>query len=90
MTCIWLRSENLKRKIKSLLIPAQNNVTVIPIIIGAIRTVLKDLIKGLEELEIGGRAETIQTIALQRLAKILKRIRETWGDMVSIMSEKNK
>ena len=34
-------------------------VTVIPIITGSLGTVSKGLVKGLEELEIGGRAETI-------------------------------
>ena len=33
--------------------------------------------RGLEELEIGGRAETIQTITLLRSANILKRVLET-------------
>ena len=36
-------------------------VTVIPIVIGALGTILKDLIRELKELEIGGRAEIIQT-----------------------------
>ena len=34
-------------------------VTIIPIVIGALGTVTKGLLKGLEELEIGGRVETI-------------------------------
>ena len=47
------------------------NVTVIPVIIGALGTVTKDLVKGLEDLEIRGRVETIQTIT-SRLARILR------------------
>ena len=39
-------------------------VTVTPIEIGAPGTVTKGLIKGLEDLEIRGRGETIQTTAL--------------------------
>ena len=39
-------------------------VTIIAIGIGAVGTVTKGLIKGLEELEVGGRVETIQTTAL--------------------------
>ena len=39
-------------------------VTMIPIVIGALRTVPKGLVRRLEELEIRGRAETIQIIAL--------------------------
>ena len=39
-------------------------VTVIPIVIGALGTVTKWLIQGLEDLEIRRRVKTIQTIAL--------------------------
>ena len=49
-------------------------VTVVPVVIVVLRTIPKDLIRGLEELEIGGRAETIQTTTLQRSARILSRI----------------
>ena len=51
-------------------------VTVIAIIIGALGTISKGLERGVEELEIGGRAETIQTTALLRSTKIL-RLEET-------------
>ena len=50
---------------------------VIPIVIGALGIVTKRLIKGLDELEIKGRVETIQTIALLRSASILRRVLET-------------
>ena len=36
-------------------------VTIIPIVIGAFGTVTKGLLKGLEDLEVGGQVETIQT-----------------------------
>ena len=39
-------------------------VTIIPIVIGAFGAVTKGLLKGLEDLEVGGRVETIQTTAL--------------------------
>ena len=52
-------------------------VTVIPIVIGALWTIPKDLIKVLEELEIGGRAETIQTTELLRPARILRGVLDT-------------
>ena len=39
-------------------------VTIIPIVIGAFFTVTKGLLKGLEDLEVGGRVETIQTKVL--------------------------
>ena len=38
-------------------------VTIIPIVIGDFGTVTKGLLKGLEDLEFGGRVETIQTTA---------------------------
>ena len=53
-------------------------VTVIPIVIGAFGTVTKGLIKGLEDLEIGGRMEIIQIIKLLKTARIRKRVLETW------------
>ena len=51
-------------------------VTVIPVIIGAPGMVPKGLVRALEELEIGGRAGTIQSIVLLRSARIL-RLEET-------------
>ena len=38
-------------------------VTIIPLVIGALGTVTEGLIQGLEDLEITGRVETIQTTA---------------------------
>ena len=52
-------------------------MTVIPIVIGALGTVTKGLVHGLEELEIREREETIQTTALLRSARILRRVLET-------------
>ena len=51
-------------------------VTIVPIVIGALGTVTKGLLKGLEDLDIGGRVETIQTPALLRTARILRRVQE--------------
>ena len=59
-------------------------VTIIPIVIGAFGTVTKGLLKGLDDLEVGGREETIQTTALLRTARILRRVLETWGDLLSL------
>ena len=56
-------------------------VTIVPIVIGALGTVIKGLLKGLEDLEVGGRVETIQTTGLLRMARILRRVLETWGDL---------
>ena len=55
---------------------------IIPIVNGAFGTVTKGFLKGLEELEIGGRVETIQTTALLRTVRILRRVLETWGDLL--------
>ena len=52
-------------------------VTIIPIVIGAFGTVTKGLLKGLEDLEVGGRVETIQTKALLKTTRILRRVLET-------------
>ena len=41
-------------------------VTIVPIVIGAIGTITKGLLKGLGDLEVGRRVETIQT---DRIAK---------------------
>ena len=44
----------------------------------------KGLLKGLEDLEVGGQVETIQTTTLMRSARILRRVLETWGDLLSL------
>ena len=59
-------------------------VTIVPIVIGALGAKTKGLLKGLEDLDIGRRTETIQTTALLRTAKILRRVLETWGDLLSL------
>ena len=51
-------------------------VTAVPIVIGAIGTVTKGLVQRLKNLEIRGRVETIQTPALLRLVRILKKVLE--------------
>ena len=57
-------------------------VTIVPIVIGAFDTISKGLLKGLEDLEVCGRVETIQMTALLKTAKILRQILETWGDLL--------
>ena len=52
-------------------------VTIIPIVIGAFGKVTKGLSKELEDLKVGDRVETIQTTALLRTARILRRVLET-------------
>ena len=56
-------------------------VTIIPIVIGPFGTVTKGLLKGLEDLEVGDRVETMQRTALLKTARILRRdmeIEETY------------
>ena len=59
-------------------------MTVIPIVIIAHGTVTKGLVQGLEDLEISGRLLTIQTTALLRSAKTLKRVLETGEEFMSL------
>ena len=61
-------------------------MTIVPIVIGALGTIIKGLLKGLEDLEVGARVETIQTTALLRTASILWWVLETWGDLLSLSS----
>ena len=55
-------------------------VTIIPNVIGALGTDTKGLIKGLKDVDITGRIETVQTPALLRSPRTLRRNLETWGD----------
>ena len=57
---------DLARELKKLF---NMKVAIIPIVIGAFGTVTKGLLKGLENLEVGGLVETIQTIALLKTAR---------------------
>ena len=57
---------------------------IVPNVIGAFGAVTKGLSKGLEGLEVGGRVETIQMIALLRTARIVRRVLENWGDLLSL------
>ena len=52
-------------------------VTVIPIVIGALGTVIKGLVQGLEDLEIRGPVETILTTALLGSVRTWRRVLET-------------
>ena len=52
-------------------------VTIVPIVIGAFSPIDKGFLRGLEDLEVGGRVETIQTTALLRTARIPRRVLET-------------
>ena len=52
-------------------------LTVIPIVIGALGTVMKGLVLQQEYLEVKERVETFQTTALYRSAKIQRRVLDT-------------
>ena len=59
-------------------------VTIVLIVMGAFDTITKWLLKGLEDLEVGGQVETIQMTALLRAARILRKVLETWGNLLSL------
>ena len=65
---------DLSRELKKLW---NMEITIVPIVIGALGTITKGLLKGQEDLKVGGRVKTIQTTALLRTARILRRILET-------------
>ena len=52
-------------------------MTIVPTVIGAFDTITKGLLKGLEDLEVGGQIETIQMTTLLKTARILRRVQET-------------
>ena len=62
---------NLARELKNLW-----NMKV-TILLDAFGTITKGLLKGLEDLEVSGRVETIRMTALLRTARILRRVLET-------------
>ena len=72
---------DLARKLKKLW---NVKVTIVLIVIGALGTITKGLLQGPEELEVGGRVETIQMTALLKTARILRRVHGTWGDLLSL------
>ena len=75
------KNRDFARELKNL---RNIKVTIIPIVIGAFRTVTKGLVQGLEDLEITGRLETILITALLRSARILRRVLETWVNLLSL------
>ena len=93
------QNEN-QRKLKERQIPRHHQitkkklwkmkVTVTPIVICAIGTIPKGLVRGLEELEIERRAETNQTTALLRSERILRWVLGTCGDLLSFTPVKDR
>ena len=74
------KSLDLTRELKKLW---NMKVTIVPIVIGAFGTLTKGLLKGLEDFEVGLRVVTIQMTALLGTVRILRRVPETWGDLLS-------
>ena len=74
------KHEDLPRELQKLW---NMKVTVISILIGALGTVTKGIVQGLDVFEIIEREETLQNISLFWSGKILRRILETWGDLLS-------
>ena len=52
-------------------------MTILPIVIGALGTITNGLLKDQEELDVGGRVETIERTALLRTARISRRVLES-------------
>ena len=50
---------------------------VILVVIGALETIPKNFVRGLENLEFRGRAETLQTTVLLRSVRTLRKVLET-------------
>ena len=71
---------NLARELKKLW---NMKVSIVPIVTGAFGTVTEGVLKGLEDLEVGGRVETIQTTALLKTTRIQRRVLENWGVLLS-------
>ena len=60
------------------------NATVVLIVIGGLGMITKGLLSGREDLEIGELAKTIQTTALLRSTRILRKVQEIWRDLLSL------
>ena len=63
---------NLARELKKLW---SMKVTIVPIVTDALE---------MADLEVVGRVETIQITALLRTTRILRRVLEIWGDLLSL------
>ena len=70
---------DVARKLKNL---RNMKLTVIPIVFGALVMISKRLSKGQEDLEIREQVKAFQTTILLRSARILSRVRETWGALL--------
>ena len=76
---------DLARELKKTM---EHEGTIIPHVICTFGTVTKGLLKGLEDLEVGDRGETIQTTALLKTARILRGVLDLRGLAVTQSSVK--
>ena len=67
--------KDLARELRKLL---KLKLTVLLIVISKLGKIPKDLVKGLENLKIRGKVETIQATTLLWPARILRKVLETW------------
>ena len=73
----WILLESCKSLLKK-------KVTVIPTVAGALGVVPKSLEKNQEELEIGKRIVIIQTTELFKPPRILRKVLDITGDLLSL------
>ena len=69
--------QDLKREVARLW--CLRKVTVIPVVVSALRCVTKDAEQCIEKIGIKIRTEVIQKTALLGTARILRKVFETWG-----------
>ena len=72
---------DLVRELKK---PSDMKVMIRSIVISTLGTVTEGLVQGLEDLEIIGRVEIIQTTVLMRSARVLRKALETWWELLSL------
>ena len=86
---LWEKIKESKKREKYLVLAREMRmlwkmkVTAIAIVFSTLRTVPKSLTRGLEDLIIGGRIDIVQTTLLLRSVRILRKVIETWGDLLS-------
>ena len=76
-----LKLKESEKRDKYLALAKELKKTVEQIVIGALVTDTKGLVQGMEDLDITGWVETVQTTALLRLTRILRIVLETWEDL---------
>ena len=93
-TTLWTNKQNLiegRWKEREIPGPARElkkgwnmKLRVVPVVIGTLCTVINGIGTGTGGIRIKRRAETIQTTALLRSTRIIIRVLEIWGDLLSL------